>query len=115
MGILTRLLPSCRNIRCLLPCALPIPTSLLPQLYPQPAHRSVLRQALEGELRSHQVVCADIEMRGRDLGARGPLTGPDPRECAEAVQDLWQQLRAQVARQSAWLQAALLVQKVSGW
>nr|KAF6487643.1 spectrin beta, non-erythrocytic 5 [Rousettus aegyptiacus] len=68
-------------------------------------------KALEGELRSHQVVCADIETRGRDLGARGPLTGPDPRECAEAVQDLWQQLRAQVARQSAWLQAALLVQK----
>lgn len=31
------------------------------------------------------------------------------------MQDLWQQLRAQVARQSAWLQAALLIQKVSGW
>lgn len=57
-------------------------------------------------------MCADLLRRGCDLRAHGPPTWPDPREQAEALQGTWQRLRACVARQGAWLQAALLVQQV---
>uniref|UniRef100_A0A671DN44 Spectrin beta, non-erythrocytic 5 n=1 Tax=Rhinolophus ferrumequinum TaxID=59479 RepID=A0A671DN44_RHIFE len=68
-------------------------------------------KALEAELRCHQAVCTDLKQRGRDLGTHGSPTPPDPQERAEAVQDVWQQIRARAALQGARLQAALLVQK----
>ncbi|KAF6133107.1 spectrin beta, non-erythrocytic 5 [Phyllostomus discolor] len=68
-------------------------------------------KALEAELRGHQAVCADLQRRGRDLGALWPPTRPDPQEQAETVQDAWQQLRALAARRGARLQAALLVRQ----
>ncbi|KAM5340248.1 LOW QUALITY PROTEIN: spectrin beta chain, non-erythrocytic 5 [Glossophaga mutica] len=70
-------------------------------------------KALEAELRGHQLVCADLQRRGRDLalGARWSPTWPDPQEQADTVQDAWQQLRALAAGRGAWRQAALLVRQ----
>ncbi|XP_064148191.1 spectrin beta chain, non-erythrocytic 5 isoform X4 [Loxodonta africana] len=68
-------------------------------------------KALEAQVLRHRDVCADLVQRGRDLGPRGPLTQPDPRARAEAVQGAWQLLRTRVAGLGARLQAALLVQQ----
>lgn len=93
-----------------MPCLSPLPWR--PPL-PSPSSLLCLLQALEAELRCHQAVCTDLKQRGRDLGAHGSPTPPDPQERAEAVQDMWQQLRARAALQGARLQAALLVQQVA--
>ncbi|KAM6202501.1 spectrin beta chain, non-erythrocytic 5 [Rhynchocyon petersi] len=68
-------------------------------------------KALDAEVHRHQVVCADLVQRGRDLSARGGPMQLAPRERAEAVLDAWQLLRNRVAGSSARLQAALLVQQ----
>ncbi|XP_025775020.1 spectrin beta chain, non-erythrocytic 5 [Puma concolor] len=68
-------------------------------------------KALEAELRHHQAMCTDLVRRGCDLGARGHPTRPDPRERAQALQGVWQRLRASTARRGARLQAAMLVQE----
>uniref|UniRef100_G3TAJ4 Calponin-homology (CH) domain-containing protein n=1 Tax=Loxodonta africana TaxID=9785 RepID=G3TAJ4_LOXAF len=68
-------------------------------------------KALKAQVLRHRDVCADLVQRGRDLGPRGPLTQPDPRARAEAVQGAWQLLRTRVAGLGARLQAALLVQQ----
>lgn len=88
------------------------PTSLPPFPSPHQAACSALHQTLEAELRRHQVKCADLLQRGRDLRARGLPMQWDPRERAEAVQGLWQWLRGLAAGWGARLQAALLIQQV---
>uniref|UniRef100_A0A452DXD2 Spectrin beta, non-erythrocytic 5 n=1 Tax=Capra hircus TaxID=9925 RepID=A0A452DXD2_CAPHI len=66
-------------------------------------------KALQAELHRHQAVCADLLQRGRNLGACGPPTQPDPWERAEAVQGMWQRLWARMDEQGVRLQAALFV------
>ncbi|KAI4568080.1 hypothetical protein MJT46_007878 [Ovis ammon polii x Ovis aries] len=68
-------------------------------------------KALQAELHRHQAVCADLVQRGRNLGACGPPTQPDPWERAEAVQSMWQRLWARMDEQGMRLQAALFVQQ----
>ncbi|KAM7239689.1 hypothetical protein CapIbe_009184 [Capra ibex] len=68
-------------------------------------------KALQAELHRHQAVCADLLQRGRNLGACGPPTQPDPWERAEAVQGMWQRLWARMDEQGVRLQAALFVQQ----